>query len=198
MFRASAIMCVSRIRKSELSRASTASSALQTSRPSVAVGANEGVERVAQHAARAPRHVLDLGLGRDRRPDRDQSLRALRDVDRVVADALEVARDLDRAHDEAEIARHWLLEGEQLDRQALDLDLQRVDLAVTGDDGVGAILIVLEQRVDGQIDQPFGAIGHGQEPLLERRQLVVKVAEPAGRRARRREKGAGGIIRTYL
>ena len=64
----------------------------------------------------------------------------LRDVDRVIADALEIARDLDRADDEAKVARHRLLQREQLERRRLDLELHRVELAVAGDHRLGLAL----------------------------------------------------------
>ena len=59
-----------------------------------------------------------------------ESLRALRDVDGVIADALEIARDLDRTDDEAEVACHRLLQGEELHREVIEvLSATRTDRA---------------------------------------------------------------------
>ena len=55
----------------------------------------------------------------------------------MIADALEITRDLDRADDEAKVARHRLLECEQRDRPLFDLDLEVVDLAVGRQQGFG-------------------------------------------------------------
>lgn len=141
------------MRKSELCRASTASSALQTSAPQRAVGADEGVEGVGEHAPRPARHVLDLGIGGDGRAQGNEAQRRLGDVDGVVADAFQVAGDLDGADDEAQVARHGLLRGEQFHGQRFHVDLQGVDTAVALDDGVGLVLVAREQGVDGEVDE---------------------------------------------
>ena len=109
--------------------------------------------------------------------ERDEPLRRLRDVDGVIADALEIARDLDRADDEAEIARHRLLECEQLERGRFDLELHRVDLLVARDHGVRLVLILAEQRVDGELDERLRLLGHGEQAPIQRGELVVEVAK---------------------
>jgi CheY-like chemotaxis protein len=79
-------------------------------RPGVA--ADEGVERVGEHLARLARHLLDLGL---RVMAGSARCCGLGDVDRVVADALQVVGDLHRHRDQPEVARHRLLQREQVD-----------------------------------------------------------------------------------
>ena len=106
-----------------------------------------------------------------------QSLRGLRDVHGVIAHALEIARDLDRADDEAKVARHRLLQREERDGEPLDLDLERVDLGVALDDGVGLAGVAVQQRIHGQIDERFGALGHVEQPLLELIELFVEVSK---------------------
>jgi hypothetical protein len=103
----------------------------------------------------------------------------------VIADALQIVRCLDRADDEAEVARHRLLERQERDREPLDLDLERVELAVGGDDGVGLAGVLLQQRLDGQLDQRLRALGHVQQAPLERVQLLVEMAVADG--------GLGGL-----
>jgi hypothetical protein len=66
-----------------------------------------GVEHVLDDLLRQPAHPRDGGerLHRRRLRQRDGPLG---DVGGVVADALEVARDLERRHDLAQVARHRL------------------------------------------------------------------------------------------
>ena len=107
--------------------------ALQTSRPS-APSARMKASSASPSIARARRAMSSIsGSGASRRALSSEPQRALRDVHRVIADALEIVRDLDRADDEAKVARHRLLQREQRDRALLDLDLERVELRVAGD-----------------------------------------------------------------
>ena len=140
-----------------------------------AVGPNEGIECITQHTARAARHVLDFRVGNDGRTKREEPEGRLRDVYRVITDPLQIARDLDGADDEAEVASHGLLQRQQFDSQRLDLDFQQVDFAIALDYRIGLVLVAREQGVNGQIDQLFRAGRHFKQPLLERRELIVKV-----------------------
>jgi hypothetical protein len=97
----------------------------------------------------------------------------------VVADPLQIARHLDRADEEAQVARHRLLEREQLHRRALDLELEAVELAVAGDHGVGRRGVARQQRLDRQLDERLGALAHRQQAPLEVGQLLVEVAVAA-------------------
>ena len=112
--------------------------------------------------------------------ERDEAEGGLGDVHRVVADALQVVRHLDGRDDEAEVAGDRLLEREQRNGEPLDLVLQGIDLAVAGDDGLGLVLVLRQQGVDGEVDEAFGALRHLQQLLLQRSELVVKVAKPGG------------------
>ena len=106
----------------------------------------------------------------------DDAQRRLGDVDRVVAHALQVARDLDGADDEAQVAAHRLLQRQQRDGEVLDLDLEVVDIVVAANDRVGLFLVAREQRVHCEVDQFLGARGHVGQALLERCQLRVEMA----------------------
>ena len=53
----------------------------------------------------------------------------------------------------------------------------RVELAVGLDDRFGLAGVAREQRVDGELDQRLRAFRHGEEPAVERGELVVKVPE---------------------
>jgi hypothetical protein len=74
----------------------------------------------------------------------------------VVADALEIVGDLDRADDEPEIARHRLLERQQLHSCLFHFHLQRVELDVAVDHMVGFIAIPCQQRLDRKVGSLFG------------------------------------------
>src|SRR5450432_1185551 len=145
-----------------------------------AVAANEGVERVAEHVAGAASHILDFRIGGDVGAHRHEALGGLRDVHRVIAHALEIARDLDRADDEAQVARHRLLEREERDGEPFDLDLEGIDLAVALDDGVGLAGVAMQQCLHGHVDQRLGALGHVEQPLLQLIELLVEVPKTSG------------------
>ncbi len=122
----SSIMWVSRIRNTDRCRASTLSSRRQTSRPAGGVAPDEGLEGIGEHVPGQPGHLDDLGFRGDR-PGLGQPLGRLGDVDRVVADPLEVVGDLERRGQHPEVASHRLLQGQQVDALLLDLDLHAVD-----------------------------------------------------------------------
>jgi hypothetical protein len=81
-----------------------------------------------------------------------QAQRALGDVDRVVADALQIVVDLERPDEKAQVDRHRLLQGEQVDRLILDLHLHPVDLFVGRDDLLGFSHVRFDQSFDRMLD----------------------------------------------
>ena len=136
---------------------------------------NESLEGVGKHVPGEPGHLDDLGLRRDR-PALREPLRALGDVDRVVADPLEIVGDLERGGEHPEVPRHRLLQGEEVDALLLDLDLHAVDHPVAHDDPVGLVGIPLEQRLHREAEGGLRLARHGEQPDLHVAQLVVKVA----------------------
>ena len=86
--------------------------------------------------------------------------------------------------DEAEVARHRLLQREQVDGLILDLELERVELAVAGDHRLGHRCVAAQaaHRPTGRASD-VGEIGHVEQPLLECRELVVKMAKAGSLRA---------------
>src|SRR5215217_5455474 len=145
------------------------------------VGPHEGIQGIGKHLARSPHHVLDLRCRRDVRLRGDEALRRLRDVDGVVADAFQVARHLDGAHEEPEVARHRLLEGEEPDGPFLDVQLEEVDLAIAADHRLRLRGVMRQQRIHGEVDERLGLLGHGEQLRLEDGELVVKMAKAAHR-----------------
>ena len=92
------------------------------------VAFDEGVEHVMDHLGRDARH---LGQQRQRLDlARPVDLgHPLGDVLGIIADALDHARDLERGDDVAKVGRHRRAKRDQLDRAALGLDLERIELA---------------------------------------------------------------------
>ena len=94
----------------------------------------------------------------------------------MVAHALQVVGDLERGGEHAEVARHGLLEGEQVDALLLDFHLHVVDGAVVGDDLAGLVGVALQERLHGQAQRGLGLARHGQQAHLDGTELVMKVA----------------------
>ena len=65
---------------------------------------------------------------------------------------------------------------EQVDHLFLDLDLERVDVAVARDDRLRLVGVALEQRLDRQVQRRLGLARHGEQPRLDLRQLLVKMS----------------------
>lgn len=51
-----------------------------------------------------------------------------------------------------------------------------IELAIAFDHELRLVRVALEQRFDGEVDQRLGTFRHVEQALLERRELVVKVA----------------------
>ena len=83
---------------------------------------------------------------------------ALADIDRVVADPLEVGGDLEPGRDEAQVAGGGLMEGEQVEAALVALDIHPVHFGVAGDYRAGLFGIAIDQRADRlgdlTLDQP--------------------------------------------
>ena len=75
------------------------------------------------------RHVRQAGerVGQVILPQHDA---ALRDIGGIVADALQIAGDLQRRDDPPQVARHRLAQRQHADHELLDLALQRIDLGI--------------------------------------------------------------------
>jgi hypothetical protein len=65
---------------------------------------------------------------------------ALADVDAQIGDAFEVGHDLEHQRDEAQVGRHGLPPGQDLQAQAIELDLHAVDDLVRRDGRSASLL----------------------------------------------------------
>ena len=106
------------------------------------------------------------------RPRRRQ--RALGDVLGEVADALQIAGDLQHRHDVAQVVGHGLAPGDHQDGLLLQVALEQVDVAVAGDCRLGELGIAPLQRVEALRQQPLGQAAHLRDLLVELLQLLVE------------------------
>ena len=109
---------------------------------------------------------------------REVAVRGLGDVDRQVADPFEVAVDLQRRHDHAQVRRHRLVQREQPERQAVDRDVQLVDRLVALQDAVQPVPVAGHERVHRDLDAVLGQPAHRQDRLLEVVEFLLEVPEP--------------------
>ena len=94
----------------------------------------------------------------------------------MIADALEIVRDLERRGDEAQVAGERLLERQQAQAVLVDGDLHAVDRAIVGEHLVRQRRVAPLQRLDGFLDDALGAAAHAQQLLLQRLELVDEVS----------------------
>ncbi len=124
------------------------------------------VEAAAQHLTRAVGHagevVGDLQLGRVSHGER-----AIRHVLGQVADPLEVVVDLEDRHDEPQVARHRLVEGEHLEALLLQFDLEAVHDVVRVEDAPGQRHIALGHRAHGQPERLLHGAADVEQALLQ-------------------------------
>ena len=141
----------------------------------VGVARDEGVEGLAQHRLRGGAHLRELRVRRHRRGEGDLR-HALAEVDRLVADALEVGDELQRRRDEAEVVGDGLAEREHVDGELVDLHLVAVDARVEGFDLWDAPEVAVEKRRHREVDRPLAARAHREQVAAELPELVFEVA----------------------
>ena len=93
--------------------------------------------------------------------------RPLGDVHREVAHALQVGIDLQRGDDQAQVGRHGLLQGEQVDGELVDLDLDRVDARFVAKYFFGGAAVLLNHGADAALDGRFDQRAHLQQLGLQ-------------------------------
>ncbi len=99
----------------------------------------------------------------------------LRDVDGEIADALEVGVDLDGGDDGAKIDRHRLIEGQQCEAAAVDLDMELVDRRVAGEHVLHDRGVARDQPLDGGPHAVLGEAAHFQQPPFEMLEFLLKM-----------------------
>ena len=104
------------------------------------------------------------------------ALDRLGDVDREVADALEVGVDLDRRDDRAQVHRHRLVQRQQLEAAVVDFDVQLVDGTVAGEHARRPPARSRSTSAcDGRAHAVLGEAAHFEQPRLELFELLLEV-----------------------
>src|SRR5580692_800294 len=135
----------------------------------------EGLQRTLHHRAHAIGHAGYVDRQTDLRLA-DQVEHALRDVYRLVADALEISVDLQDCENEAKIHRHRLLHGEQIERQLVDLALGIVDRGFAGQHHLTELAVARTISLRRTVDGLLRKASHAQELLFEVIQSLLKAA----------------------
>ena len=95
----------------------------------------------------------------------------------MVADALDVGRNLEARRDDAQVVRHGLLLGNQEDAVVLDVNDHVVDVVIFAHDAVGERVVVFEERLQRPLHGRLGPQPHLVDlPLHIRERLDVFLA----------------------
>src|SRR5208283_4868491 len=78
-----------------------------------------------------------------------------------------------RCKDLAQIARHWLAQSEEPDREVVELALQLVDLGIALDDACGQLTVAPDDCVDRRSELALGEPSHLGDRVAELAQLFV-------------------------
>ncbi len=115
-----------------------------------------------------------ISTGRLDRRQLNQAHHALGDVDRLVADALQVGVDLGDRQNEAQVRGRRLLCGQNVEGHFIDLALGGVDQALVFEDQVAAREIALGVRLTGAIHRQFRQSAHAEQFLPQVLHLLLK------------------------
>ena len=96
----------------------------------------------------------------------DQVEHTLRDVYCLVAYAFEIGIDLQYRKNEAQVHRHWLLHGEQIERQFVDLALGIVDGGLAGQNHLAELAVARAISFGRAVDGLLCQASHAQELLF--------------------------------
>ena len=129
--------------------------------------AHEGVDRVVEHRDREVGHLHDPLADGGGRGKAAQAQELAGDALGVVAHALELEVDLDRAVREAEVQADGLLPHEELEAEPVDLLLLLVDVLVAQDDRVGPLAVAVGESLHAVPERPLREGGHLQDLLAD-------------------------------
>src|SRR6266550_5028299 len=140
----------------------------------VDIAAHQRIEAVAHHLFCQLAHARQIDVGLHARMAHN-TLRRLRDVDRLVAHALQIVIDTRYGQHKAEVRGHELLKRQQLHHAVVDLNLQLVDGVLFIEHGVSELLIRIEHGVHGLVHGAFSEAAHPEQPLLQLVEVALKM-----------------------
>jgi hypothetical protein len=129
------------------------------------IAADESVQAVANHAFGKLAHARQVHIRLHLRMA-EHAHGGLRDVDGLIADALEVAIDARDGEEEAQVGGHGLLEREEALDALVNFNLHFVDGVFFVEDGFGEALFGVEDGVNRLVDGALGERPHPEEALL--------------------------------
>ena len=104
------------------------------------------------------------------------ALGGLRDIDGLIADALEVVVDARNGQHKAQVGGHELMQREQLHDAIVDFHLQLVDGRLFVEHGFGQSSVAIQHGMDGLMDGALRQAAHPEKPLLQAVQLNLKMS----------------------
>jgi hypothetical protein len=141
----------------------------------VHVAADDSVEGVTHHFFGKLAHAWQIDVRLDARVAKDARGR-LRDVDGLIADALEVVVDARDGKNQAQVGGHQLMEREELNDAVVNFELQFVDGVFFIEDALGKLLVGFEDGVNGLMNGALGEAAHPQEAFFQLVQISFEVA----------------------
>ena len=139
------------------------------------VAAHESVQAVANHSFRQFAHARQIDVGFHLRMTH-HAHGGLRDIHRLVADALQVAIDARNGEQKPQIGSHRSLQSKQALNALVDFDLDFVDRVFLVQDGFRQRLFCVEHGVNGLMDGALREAPHPEQPLLQLFEIVFPVA----------------------
>ena len=139
------------------------------------VAADDGIQRIADllfdnfgHAGQIDVR-LDAGMAKDAQS-------ALRNIDGLIADALEIIVDAGNGENEAQVGGHELMESEELNDAIVKFELKLVDGVLFIEDTLGELFIGIKDGVNRLMNGALGEAAHPEKALFELVQVLFEVS----------------------
>jgi hypothetical protein len=139
------------------------------------VAADDGIEGVAHHFFDKLAHARKIDVGLHARVAKDAQ-GSLRDVDGLIANALEIVIDARDSQHEAEIDGHELVQREKLNDAIVNFHLELVDGVFFLEDALGELLIGFQNGVNGLVNGALREAAHPEQALFHLVQIFFEVA----------------------